>query len=121
MPTATSSVTISGALKVAKRTSTRTCWEFCRATTRTAAIRMPTTQARQLTCLLSSAPMRLNLARRPGGGDQRDRQAQARRTAQGSDAPAGLDCLADLADAIAPKSGDRRVEIGRDERHSPEE
>ena len=46
-------ITISGALKLAVRTSKLTSCEFCRATIRTSALRMPTSQARQLTGFFS--------------------------------------------------------------------
>src|ERR1700754_4632485 len=49
MATATRRTTISGALKLAKRTSTLTSCEFWRMTTRTRTTTVPRIQARQLT------------------------------------------------------------------------
>src|ERR1700712_4977356 len=47
---------ISGASKLANRTSTDTSCEFCKQTTTTSAIRIPVIQRRQLVCFFSCGP-----------------------------------------------------------------
>src|ERR1700761_4605628 len=58
MPTSTKTARtmISGASKLAKRTSKATVWLFCRQTTTTSAMRTPMIQARQLVGFFSCGP-----------------------------------------------------------------
>src|ERR1700761_8840855 len=58
MPTSTKTARtmISGASKLAKRTSKATVWLFCRHTTTTSAMRIPMIQARQLVGFFSCGP-----------------------------------------------------------------
>jgi len=53
--------------------------------------------------------------------DQSDRHGEAGRAAQGRDPATRLNRVAGLARAVLPQPGDGRVDIGRNERHAPEE